>query len=437
MANNALEFFDSLLDVNNGRGLDSRFKYANFFKTFEGALVASSSAAAQEVKILPLKDKVLLKHNGKILTDMTLINTWSNAARVIRDRVGRTRQQFENFIESEDFKRVDRAMLYGFDLPQASVAAEHLLKKLNTIPQNEDQTLFAHTVDWVSSLSYSETRLVEDTLARLMLVGSYLGSPEVVFKKTSLTDINPKYNTNNLFQVFLALEKIVDYWPTLKNYFPGDVRLIDAIKPINTALYFFTTKLKSESDPAKNTAYLALNDAFLVLQTTLFDKVSNPQIGKWSLTENQNTTQGLELLLETFKQTKLVKSFYSVARSDYRYLDVLHQKDGEWFSAVGQNLQRVARSTKVDLTPVRDYLSFTSRNLVCISGEVNCTVNYHYDEPASLIKFLNQKTDSGITNFMLVNKKIFVENIDQINVMIENLLPSIKIKEYKSPLRLN
>ena len=86
---------------------------------------------------------------------------------------------------------------------------------------------------------------------------------------------------------------------------------------------------------------------------------------------------------------------------------------------------------------MRDYLSFTSRNLVCISGEVNCTVNYHYDEPASLIKFLNQKTDSGITNFMLVNKKIFVENIDQITVMIENLLPCIKIKEYKSPLRLN
>ena len=432
MAHNAIEVAGSLADINNGRGLDSRLHYGEFLKTFETTLIASSAKDAQKVQLFPLKDKTLSKHNGKILVDMTMVNTWSNVARVIRDRVGKTRTEFLSFIDSSDFKRVDQAMLYGFDLPAASLSAEHLIKKLNMIPVNEKQNLFDSTVDWVASLNYDETRLVEDTLARVMLVGSYLGSPERVFGKAE-DGLPQKYANNNLFQVFLALEKVIDYWPNLKNYFPGNARLIEVIKPINTALYFLTTKLNSEADPNKNIAYIALNDVFLALQTTLFDNMPNPQIRS----NPDNTTQGLDFVLEVLKDPKLVTNTYTITRDDYNYLDVLHQNNGEWFFTVGQNLRRLAQSSQVDLTPIRDYLSFTSRNVVCRSGEAVCTENYHYDEPANLIKFLVKKSTSGQSNFMLLNQRVFLENFDQISQMLDDLLPCIRIKEVKPPLILN
>ncbi|MGZ3790203.1 MAG: hypothetical protein ACXVLQ_16845, partial [Bacteriovorax sp.] len=437
MALNSLEVYDSLLDVNNGRKLDPRLQFGDFLQAFETTLVGSSAKAAQRVHLIPLPDELLLKHNGKILSDMTVMTSWSNVARVIRDRVGRTRAEFEAFINREDFKRVDRALLYGFDLSAAGPSAERLLNKLRSIPADEKKNVFEHTVDWVSTLSYDETRLLEDTVARALVVGSYLGTPGLVFNKDSgqegYASLSQKYATNNLFQVFLALEKLIDYWPTLKNYFPGDVKLIEVIRPINTALYFLTTKLNSTTDPTKNTAYLALNDLFLVLQTSLLDEMPNPQIGG----DTSSTTQGLDLLLEMFKNPDLVSSTYEVARADYKYLDVFHQNNGEWFATLGQNLKRAVESPQVDFTPLRDYLSFSSKNVICQAGESVCKANYHFDEPANLIRFLSARSDSGQSHFMLLNQKVFVENFDQISQMIDDLFPCLKIKEIRPPLHFN
>lgn len=432
MGLNALEAYDSLLDVNNGRNLDDRLQYGDFLKTFETALVASSAFDAQEVQLLPLKDEVLKKHNGKILGDMTYLTSWSNVARVIRDRIGRTREDFENFINREDFKRVDRALLYGFDLGVATPSAERLISKLRSVPHGETQNVFAHTVDWVSTLSYEETRLLEDTLARAMVVGSYLGTPEFVFGKATNTSLDRRYSGNNLFQIFTALEKLVDYWPVLKNFFPGDAKLVDALKPMNTALYFVTAKLNSTNDPAKNTAYLALNDVFVALQTSVFDQMPNPDI------RQNNFTVGFDLILEMFKDPKLVASTYSLIRADYKYVDTIHQNNGEWFFSAGQNLRRVALSPVVDMAPFRDYLSFTTKKKVVLMGDTNGEKNYHYDEPANLLRFLNKRSETpGMSNFMLMNQKVFVENTIQLSRMLDDLLPCVKIKEVKAPLLLN
>lgn len=436
MALNSLEVYDALLDANNGRALDARLNYGNYLKTFLQTLVASSATEAQKVQLLPLKDEALVKHNGKILSDLTVTTGFSNGARVIRDRIGRTRADFESFVRSEEFKRVDRALLYGFDLPSASIAAESLFRKLKVIPTNEKQNFLGHTVDWLadlSSRSYEDLRLVEDTMARLVVVGSFLGPPDVVFGKTNLNSSDSKYANNNLFQMFLALEKIIDYWPTLKNYLPGDIALIDAFKPLNTALYFLTNKLKSSTDPQKNIAYLVINDLFLALQTTLFDKMPNPRFPD----RQDLSTQGLSLVLGTLKNPLLVKDAYKLIQADYRYLGDLHLNSGDWFSTFGLNIKRMTQSSKLDLTPVRDYLSFTSQDTVRQTGDSEGAANYHYDELSSLIKFLGQKSNSGQSNFILLKQKVFVENYDQISQMIDYLIPAIAIKEVKPPLYFN
>ena len=431
MALNSLESYDALLDVNNGRGLSPKFQYGDYLRTFEQSLVGSSAIEAQKAQLLPLPDSALVKHNGKILSDMTVITTWSNAARVIRDRVGRTREEFEKFINREDFKRVDRAFLYGFDLNLAGDSANKLFTTLTKSYPNEKQSMLGNTIDWVASLNYDETRLFEDTLARILVVGSYLGTPDVVFNKESNSALNQRYANNNLFQIFLALDRVITYWPTLKNFFPGDVKLIEAIKPINTALYFLTNKLNSNTDPLKNNAYLALNDLFLVLQKSLFDNVPAADSGL------ANTTQGLSLVEDMLKDQKLVGSTYAISRDNYRYLDVFHQNNGTWFSTVGQNLTRLASSPNVDLAPVRAYLENTTRSKIRLSGVSPDMPNYHFDEPANMVRYLNNKSDSAQSNFMLMNQKLFKENLDQITQMLDELLPAIKIKEIHPELILN
>jgi hypothetical protein len=436
MGRNSLEVFDGLLDVNNGRGLEKKFQFGNYLKTFEQTLVASSSMEAQKARLLPLKKEALLEHNGVALGNMTMVSAWSNAARVIRDRVGRTRRDFENFISSENFKRVDRAMLYGFDTNQATPAAEKLLTKLSTIPAGEKQTLFDHTIDWVSGLNYEETRLVEDTLARLMVVGSYLGPANIVFNsKVDATDsdVASRYKNNNLFQIFMALEKLVDHWSKLKTYFPEDVRLIEVVKPINTALYYLCEKLNSSNDPKTNKAYIVLNDLFALTNTSIFEDVPVNVLSQGEV----KSTKGLDFVLEGLKDNKIVESTYKVVRSDYKFLDVFYQNNGNWFFTAGQNLKRLASSDKVDFQALREYLEFSSKPLVCEIGSSTCSPNYHYDEVANLLRFMTKKNDSGTSYFMLMNKKVMIENVDQISRMLDELLPCISVKDKKLPLFLN
>lgn len=426
MGRNSLEAFDSLIDINNGYGKEPRLKYGAFLQTFETTLVASSHKDAQVVQLFPLKDELLLKHNGRLLSEMTLMTSWSNTARVIRDRVGRTRENFESFINSSEFKRVDRALLYGFELPQTAASTERLIKKLQSIPSGETENVLSHTIDWIAGLNYEETRLVEDTLARLMVVGSYLGSPEVVFPGSS-SAFNSRFKDNNLFQVFLTLERLIDHWPSLKKYFPADAKLIEAIKPINTGLVFLTEKLTSTEEPDKNLAYLALNDLFVVLQSTLFDDMD----------DSENKVQGMDLILAGLENPKLVTQTYLVLREDYRLLDHFHEDNAGWFASVGLNTKRIIAAKHVDFTPVRDYLRFTTRPSVCLSTQTNCFSNYHYDEPAQLVKFLNKKGANGQSHLMIMTNKVLAENFDQLTDMLNDLMPALRIKNVRPPFLPN
>ncbi len=219
----------------------------------------------------------------------------------------------------------------------------------------------------------------------------------------------------------------------MKKYFPTDVKLIEILRPVNSALYFLTLKLNSINDPNKNTTYLLLNDLFLALENILFDQLPGPQInGSVAL-----KTQGVDFLYKMLQEPKMVEKTYSLIRADYKYLDHFHQNDGEWFLSVGQNLGRMAESSQLDFGPIRNYFEFTTKERIISHGESMGVDNYHYDEPANLIKFLLRKSVNGQSNFELANQKMFVENINQIMQMLEDLLPCLKIKEVKPPLVFN
>ena len=189
----------------------------------------------------------------------------------------------------------------------------------------------------------------------------------------------------------------------------------------------------ASADPQKNYTYIALNDLFLILQKTVFDNIPNPSITR----SYSEITQGLEFLLEVLKKPETVTRSYELVKNNYRYLSVLHLNNGDWFSTIGQNLKRMAQSSQLDFTPIRDYLSFTTQVQIRQVGNSLTSINYHFDEPATLINFLGSKSVSGQSNFMLFNQKIFVENFDKITEMINYLIPAIAIKGINPPLRFN
>jgi hypothetical protein len=419
MAVNAVNAFDALGDANDGKN----FNYGDYLKTFQQTLVGSSAKEAQKSQLLPLKDEVLVKHNGQLLSNLTLINGFSNCARVVRDRVGRTREEFDAFMKREDFKRVDRALLAGFDLKNSTISAQSLINKLNTVSAGETQSLFATSVDWVAGLNYDETRLVEDTVARLLVVGSFLGTPELVFEKKNNGDYT-RYQNNNLYQMFLALEKIVDYWPNFKKYFPADVKLITVIKPINTFLYYLTDRLNSSNDPKINKTYIALNDLFYVLQTVIFDDVKDARI----LGNNYSTYKGLDFILAGSKSEALITETYNTIRETYNFSDIFYKNQGAFFQSFGQNVKRMTLNNRVDMSPIKEYLKYSSKNATCTTGDSKCESNYHYDEVANIIQYLNQKDEAGNTNLSIVNKKVLIENYSELIEMIDNLIPAIHIK---------
>ncbi len=432
MAKNALETFDSLSDVNNGRGKEAKLNYGNFLKTFEQTLVASSAKEAQEVKLLPLKDELLLKHNGRLLGHMTMMTMWSNTARYIRDRVGRTPKEFNSFIEGDALNRVSQSLLLGFDLPSAGPSAERLLIKIQKIQSSEKQSMLDQTIDWVSSLDYAQTRLLEDTVARALLAASYLGSPDVVFGVASKEERYNRYKENNILQLFLALEEIVDYYPILKNYFPKDAKLIEAIKPLNTFLVFLTDSLGTTKVPKKNIAYLVLNDVFDGLNTVMFKDYVVP-----TTNNSVATIEGLDFLLGFLSNPKNVTDTYELIKNDYQFAGILHENQANWFRVFGQNLKRITEKKELVLVPIRDYISYTTKASVCQGPRGTCKPNYHYDEPTNILKYLISKNKKGESNLKIATKKVLVENFDQLNAMINDLLPAIRIQSVQPPLSFN
>lgn len=428
MANNAVEAFDSLLDINNGRGKGSKLQYGKFLQTFEQTLVASSAKDAQEKKFLALKDDLLVLHNGRMLSNMVLVNTWSNAARVLSDRVGRTRADFDKFISSNEIARIDKMLLYGFDVKDAVATSERLVDKL-AAPQSNGASILDDSIDWIASLNYEESRIFEETLAKLLVVSTYLGSPDVVYGE-GFNDptLKERYKNNNLFQIFKTLERGISFYSNLKSVFPQDASLINVIRPINRFVSFMADQL-SENKP--NVAYYVLNDVFSALDLVLFEKVEDPRMDQ----SNLATVEGVDLLLKSLESKAFVDDFYKIIQANYTYLSSLHTDEAAWFGTFAENLTRVMKKEELSFIPYRDYLEFTAKNYVCQYDLQDCARNKHFDEVALLVDYLATEDKEGKTNLAKGLDTLFVKNFDQIDQLLKDVLPAVKVKAVKIPLR--
>lgn len=428
MAKNAVETYDGLLDANNGRGKEPRLTYGNYLSTFQQALIESSATGAQERQLLPLSSDVLKKHNGTILADLSLMAGFSNFGRFLRSRVATNRTELNAFLNRKDVKKVDEAMLRGFNAEKTIPVAEKLLKRLLVKNSKDKKSLLDLSVDWFAGLSYQDSRRVEETLAKMVAIGSYLGTPKQVFGDNSqsaeIEEMNERYKDNNLYDLFITLDKIFDLWPQLEKTFPQNARLVDFFKEISPIVDFLHQELFNANTASNEVAYKFVNDSYIVLKELLFETRRQTMFAN-----KIREITGIDIITSVIKSDQLLTKFVQLVREHSAFVAKIQEEDGEnRLKILAKDIGLVLNHPKLEAEGYRLYLENSTKSLKCKMDSTQCAPNYHYDEPMKLVRYLGSKGDTGEIRLKTISYVIFKEDKFNIDDFIKTAFSSMVLE---------
>lgn len=203
-----------------------------------------------------------------------MMSAFSNGGRILRDRVGRTQKEFDEFLNSRGLGLVDEKMLEGFSAEEGERAATELLSTLLRVKSFEGTLLHEEVIDFLGDLNYSELRFVERTVSDLLVVFSHVGMPPWVPREKRDDPNYKRYIKSNYFSAFKYMDRIANYFPLIKNSLPqrGDgsqVSVLDILKSLAVPLKFFREKLETKNEESLD-YYFVLNELFLGLDKFLF-----------------------------------------------------------------------------------------------------------------------------------------------------------------------
>ena len=386
------------------------FKSGKTISAIVSASVVSSSPSAQKQRLIYF-DKHLDQHNAELLYKMGKMSVGSHLARFIHDRIGRTRSDFEKFLERKEFILLNKYFLKNFPLKETQKAFSNIFREVIR-PDKDNRKLLNILIDKISDSSYSDLRLFEDTMANLLSVAGYLGplNQMIEFKGLHGKQYETLYKKNNLFPLLEASSQLLKYWPILYDFWPKNISGIKLVKNINAFLKFIKNNL------AKNdrVTYEIINDLFLVLNKTLFDK--------------QNGVRGIDLILPILDNEisiDRVMSFIDYFTNLFKRLN--YKSDtltGDRFISLSAKISFLTKSKEIDISPFRTYLESTTYKNICFdSNEDNCILNFHYDEPFSLLLYLGK--ERNLHNLFQILLK---EDLDSLSKFSRKILSKISIR---------
>jgi hypothetical protein len=393
-------------------------------------LVGSSSKKSRKENMLGILPKIptkrqMKKHNGKIVYEVSSMSAFSNLARILHDRVGRTKKDFINFLNDKEFKLFSDELLRGYDSSEVEDEGMALMENLLTIKNNKGELLHEKVVDYLSNLSYADLKFVERTFSNLFVVLSYVGSPSLMYQTEKLNKedlyFQRRYAKNNFYSFFKSMNKAIKIWPTIERALPArlngeEFKLLEVLKPVNNILTFVRTKLGETMIPSKNIYYKFLNESFLFLNELLFFKSDNHETG-------------IDYSLDLMKQLGPNSRMQNVFRSVYAYFYQLHKaRSGNAFIEFGENLKVLLNDQLLNMKSLKDYLHHTTRIQSCSAKDKVCKANVHFDEPAGLLGFsLLRHERRSETNLSVGLKNILVDERDSISEMINDVMPYMDV----------
>ena len=408
---NALMVSDVFFDVEEYE----KFKCGHTIAAIVSSAVVSSDQEAQKVRMIYL-NKYLENHNAKLLWKMGHLSVGSHIARFIHDRLGRSRGEFEAFIERDDFKLLNKYFLKDFPLEATQFAFRELTKTLIT-PDKSDRLLLNILIDKISSLSYPDLRTVENTLANLLSVSGYLGPLSGIPELKNLYDLKYEklYVGNNIFPMLSASTNLLEYWSVVYDYWPENIKGMKLIKNINAFLKFIKTNL-SRGD---RVTYELLNDLFVVVNKVLFNEVD----GK----------KGIDFIIPLLNNERSISQLMSFLEYGIGVFQRLNYDGnlltGRRFIEIADKINFIVENKVIDLSNFREYLKLTTYKKICFdAAETECILNYHYDEPFSVIKYLIYERESGEKNLSVVMKTLLVEEFQALTNFSKKILSKIIVR---------
>ncbi len=425
MAKNAVAAYPGLLDANKVK----EFSFGDYMQALLSTFVGSSSKASQKSALVKVKvfgrsiqvpwvqtKNQLKKHNGKILTKISMHAGFSHLSRIVRDRIGRTPDEFEKNINSEKLNHINELLLMGLDPQEIEPTVQELLISLNK--KVEGRSAIDNAVDWIADLDYQEQREFEDFLVDLTYISTFLGTG-LTEQGYNLEERSIKrYQNNNVKSVLTTLKNIAPLISSFKSDWPLNFNVMKVIKLLSKPLSFISRKLPSEKNLNINITYKLINEAYIAF-------------GKYF--GQKETVSGslylAEYLKEKTKRAQLLSALYSVEKYNSFLEKEVASTNG--FEVLSSNMAQVVNDQRFSLSNIKGYLLRSTSTRRCLSTNGNahdCKVNGHYDEPSKLLVYANQKQGSKKTNLVILLETIFKEHINDYTSLFENLLPLIRVQ---------
>jgi hypothetical protein len=425
MAKNAVAAYPGLLDANKVK----EFSFGDYMQALLSTFVGSSSKTSQKSALVKVKvfgrsiqvpwvqtKNQLKKHNGKILTKVSMYAGFSHLSRVVRDRIGRTHSEFQSNLNSEKLNLINELLLHGLDPQEVEPIVEELLKSLNK--KVGGQSAIDNAIDWIADLSYQEQREFEDFLVNLTYISTFLGTGVTGQGFTLNEKSSRRYEKNNVRSVLVTLKNIAPLISSFKSDWPMNFNLMKVIRLFSKPVEFISRKLPKEKNLNKNISYKLINEAFIVFRK--YFGQSNSVSGSSYLSE---------YLKDKDRRSQIIRTLFSLEK--YNSFFERSEADMNGFEVLAINMARVVKDQRFSLSNIKGYFlrSTSTRHCLSTNGTAHdCKVNGHYDEPAKLLVFANQKQGSKKTNLEILLETIFKEHINDYTSLFENLLPLIRVQ---------
>jgi len=386
LGRNSERTFPGLIDVNKVED----WKYGDFMRALLQVVVASSPDDSQVSSVInrrilginiaiPILNskKDLIYHNGKILTDLSMVSAFSNAARVLRDRVGKSDEEFSNFKSSKRLTRFDNYFLKNERLEEFT----EFIKKI--ILKSQNNGLIDRVINFFYGREYTQQRLIENIGVKVSLLSTYINDK-------SLNDIQhlKRYEALRIIQLEPIINWIIDNYDELSKVIP--LEDVSFLGDVNYLLDLLLFKLENSDEKIK----------VMINELSLF------------IVENQNTIiDDLNKMVESSK-LNILKNAIAAASKVLKSLESYDEKR-ELISF----LEDLRTNKNVDFTALQKWFAINNVSRICYSSkcennvaryEINKLLNYLLENESSrLFQSVNYVTLKKQSEFDLLLKKIF------------------------------
>ena len=386
LGRNSERTFPSLIDVNK----EEDWKYGDFMRALLQVVVASSPDDSQVSSVInrrilginiaiPILNskKDLIHHNGKILTDLSMVSSFSNAARLLRDRVGRSDEEFNKFKSSKRLSRFDNFFLKNERLEEFTA----FIKKI--ILKSQNNGLIDRVINFFYGREYTQQRLIENIGVKVALLSTYVND-----RALSDSEHLKRYETLRITQLEPLVNWVVDNYDKLSKVIP----LEDAsfLGDVNYLLDLLLFKLEDDNNKIK----------IIINELSLF------------IVKNQKTIiKDLNKIVNSSKLNILKDSIAAFSR----VLKSLESYDEK--RELISFLEDLRINKNVDFSAIQKWFAINNVSEVCFSSkceknvaryEINKLLNYLLENKSSrLFESVNYVALKKQSEFDLLLKKIF------------------------------